>query len=171
METIGSYPSINRSFSTSTSKDDKEIKDLKGPIIGIDLGTTTSCTGIYDTATNSVRIIENSEGTRTTPSQVAYTKNKEDGTSQILVGTTAKRQGVTNPLNTIYAAKRLIGRYIYTFIHYNLHSHVSVHYFTLYNILQPHQQSTPCINNKFLEISKYLILIFTEIILFSCMYL
>ncbi|QXZ10124.1 molecular chaperone DnaK [Comamonas sp. Y33R10-2] len=74
-----------------------------GKIIGIDLGTTNSCVAILDG--NNTRVIENSEGTRTTPSIVAY---QEDG--EILVGASAKRQAVTNPKNTIYAAKRLIGR-------------------------------------------------------------
>ncbi len=72
-------------------------------IIGIDLGTTNSCVAIMDG--NTTRVIENSEGARTTPSIIAY---QEDG--EILVGASAKRQAVTNPKNTIYAAKRLIGR-------------------------------------------------------------
>jgi len=71
-------------------------------IIGIDLGTTNSCVAIIE-AGNS-KVIENSEGARTTPSVVAYTNN------EILVGASAKRQSITNPKNTIYAAKRLIGR-------------------------------------------------------------
>jgi molecular chaperone DnaK len=71
-------------------------------IIGIDLGTTNSCVAIVE---NGIpKVIENSEGARTTPSIVAYTNN------EILVGASAKRQAVTNPKNTIYAAKRLIGR-------------------------------------------------------------
>src|SRR5256885_5329832 len=74
-----------------------------GKIIGIDLGTTNSCVAIMDG--NTTRVIENSEGARTTPSIIAY---QEDG--EILVGASAKRQAVTNPRNTIYAAKRLIGR-------------------------------------------------------------
>ncbi|HNJ44490.1 MAG TPA: molecular chaperone DnaK [Ottowia sp.] len=72
-------------------------------IIGIDLGTTNSCVSIMEG--NSTRVIENAEGARTTPSIVAY---QEDG--EVLVGASAKRQAVTNPKNTIYAAKRLIGR-------------------------------------------------------------
>src|SRR5205823_3396434 len=72
-------------------------------IIGIDLGTTNSCVAIMEG--NTTRVIENSEGARTTPSIVAYL---EDG--EILVGAPAKRQAVTNPKNTIYAVKRLIGR-------------------------------------------------------------
>jgi molecular chaperone DnaK len=73
-------------------------------IIGIDLGTTNSCVAILETG-GSVRVIENSEGHRTTPSIVAFTK---DGDT--IVGEPAKRQAVTNPKNTLYAIKRLIGR-------------------------------------------------------------
>ena len=71
-------------------------------VLGIDLGTTNSCLAVLDS--NSYKIIENSEGRRTTPSIVGY---KED---DILVGDPAKRQRVTNPESTIFAAKRLIGR-------------------------------------------------------------
>ncbi|AYN21656.1 molecular chaperone DnaK [Alcaligenes aquatilis] len=74
-----------------------------GKIIGIDLGTTNSCVSVLDG--DQVRIIENAEGGRTTPSIVAY---MQDG--EILVGAPAKRQAVTNPANTIFAVKRLIGR-------------------------------------------------------------
>jgi len=74
-----------------------------GKIIGIDLGTTNSCVAIVEGTTT--KVIENSEGARTTPSIVAY---QEDG--EILVGASAKRQAVTNPKNTLYAVKRLIGR-------------------------------------------------------------
>ncbi|MBQ0762525.1 molecular chaperone DnaK [Marinobacter psychrophilus] len=72
-------------------------------IIGIDLGTTNSCIAVMDGG--KVRVIENSEGDRTTPSIIAYTDDNE-----ILVGQSAKRQAVTNPYNTLYAIKRLIGR-------------------------------------------------------------
>ena len=71
-------------------------------IIGIDLGTTNSCVAVIENGTP--KVIENSEGARTTPSIVAYTDN------EILVGASAKRQAVTNPKNTVYASKRLIGR-------------------------------------------------------------
>ena len=74
-----------------------------GKIIGIDLGTTNSCVSVMEG--NTTRVIENSEGARTTPSIVAY---QEDG--EVLVGASAKRQAVTNPKNTLYAIKRLIGR-------------------------------------------------------------
>ncbi|HMH18265.1 MAG TPA: molecular chaperone DnaK [Burkholderiales bacterium] len=74
-----------------------------GKIIGIDLGTTNSCVAIMESG--KPKVIENSEGARTTPSIVAY---MEDG--EILVGAPAKRQAVTNPKNTLYAIKRLIGR-------------------------------------------------------------
>ena len=74
-----------------------------GRIIGIDLGTTNSCVSVMEG--NTTRVIENSEGARTTPSIVAY---QEDG--EVLVGASAKRQAVTNPKNTLYAIKRLIGR-------------------------------------------------------------
>jgi molecular chaperone DnaK len=71
-------------------------------VIGIDLGTTNSCVAVIEHG--KTKVIENAEGARTTPSIIAYTKD------EILVGATAKRQSVTNPKNTIYASKRLIGR-------------------------------------------------------------
>jgi molecular chaperone DnaK len=74
-----------------------------GKVIGIDLGTTNSCVAIMDGG--KPRVIENSEGDRTTPSIVAFTKDDE-----VLVGQSAKRQAVTNPHNTLFAIKRLIGR-------------------------------------------------------------
>ncbi|MGY8870688.1 MAG: molecular chaperone DnaK [Pseudomonadales bacterium] len=73
-----------------------------GKIIGIDLGTTNSCVAVLDG--DKTRVIENAEGDRTTPSIIAYTED------EILVGQSAKRQAVTNPHNTLYAIKRLIGR-------------------------------------------------------------
>jgi len=74
-----------------------------GKIIGIDLGTTNSCVAILENG--SVKVIENAEGARTTPSIIAYTNDGET-----LVGQSAKRQAVTNPHNTLFAVKRLIGR-------------------------------------------------------------
>ncbi len=74
-----------------------------GKIIGIDLGTTNSCVAVMEG--DSPKVIENSEGDRTTPSIVAFSKD-----DQVLVGQSAKRQGVTNPTNTLSAVKRLIGR-------------------------------------------------------------
>ena len=74
-----------------------------GKMIGIDLGTTNSCVAVMEG--NTAKVIENAEGARTTPSIIAY---QEDG--EVLVGASAKRQAVTNPRNTLYAVKRLIGR-------------------------------------------------------------
>ena len=72
-------------------------------VIGIDLGTTNSCVAVMEG--KEARVIENSEGTRTTPSMVAFTESNER-----LVGQSAKRQAVTNAENTLFAIKRLIGR-------------------------------------------------------------
>lgn len=72
-------------------------------IIGIDLGTTNSAVAVMEG--DNIKVIENSEGARTTPSIVAYMDNGE-----VLVGAPAKRQAVTNPKNTLFAVKRLIGR-------------------------------------------------------------
>jgi molecular chaperone DnaK len=90
----GKHPNLSRI---------KKLEYIMGRIIGIDLGTTNSCVSIMEG--NSPRVIENSEGARTTPSIVAY----QDG-GEVLVGASAKRQAVTNPKNTLYAVKRLIGR-------------------------------------------------------------
>ena len=72
-------------------------------IIGIDLGTTNSCVSVMDG--DKPKVIENSEGDRTTPSYVAYNEENE-----VLVGQAAKRQAVTNPTNTVYSIKRFMGR-------------------------------------------------------------
>ena len=74
-----------------------------GKVIGIDLGTTNSCVAVMEGG--SPKVVENAEGARTTPSIVAFT-----GDDETLVGQPAKRQGVTNPENTFFAIKRLIGR-------------------------------------------------------------
>ena len=71
-------------------------------VIGIDLGTTNSCVALMDG--KEAKVIENAEGTRTTPSMVAFANGER------LVGQPAKRQAVTNPENTLYAIKRLVGR-------------------------------------------------------------
>lgn len=76
---------------------------VQGSVIGIDLGTTNSCVAVMEG--KNARVIENSEGARTTPSTVAFTKEGE-----LLVGTPAKRQAIVNPENTLFATKRLIGR-------------------------------------------------------------
>ena len=72
-------------------------------VIGIDLGTTNSCVAVMEGKT--AKVIENAEGARTTPSMVAFTESGER-----LVGQAAKRQGVTNPENTLYGVKRMLGR-------------------------------------------------------------
>ncbi|KAL0130040.1 hypothetical protein PUN28_001967 [Cardiocondyla obscurior] len=76
---------------------------VKGAVIGIDLGTTFSCVAVMEG--KQAKVIENAEGSRTTPSYVAFSKDNER-----LVGMPAKRQAVTNSANTFYATKRLIGR-------------------------------------------------------------
>ena len=80
------------------------MEEIMGRVIGIDLGTTNSCVAIMDG--EQTKVIENSEGDRTTPSIVAYSKDED----RTLVGQSAKRQAVSNPENTLYAIKRLIGR-------------------------------------------------------------
>lgn len=76
---------------------------MKGHVVGIDLGTTNSCVAVMEG--KQAKVLENSEGSRTTPSVVAFTKDGER-----LVGMPAKRQAVTNAPNTLSATKRLIGR-------------------------------------------------------------
>merc|ERR1719491_776624 len=87
-----------RCLATSTA-----LRSTAGSIIGIDVGTTNSCVSVMEGSTP--KVLENSEGMRTTPSVIALTS---DG--QRLVGVPAKRQAVTNPENTVFATKRLIGR-------------------------------------------------------------
>ncbi|KAK3182699.1 hypothetical protein Dsin_029985 [Dipteronia sinensis] len=86
--------SVSRAFSSKPAGND---------VIGIDLGTTNSCVALMEGKTP--KVIENSEGARTTPSVVAFNQKGE-----LLVGTPAKRQAVTNPTNTLFGTKRLIGR-------------------------------------------------------------
>jgi len=93
---------VARSASSRSAVQSNYRRNFSNDIIGIDLGTTNSCVAVMEG--KNVRVIENSEGSRTTPSVVAFT---EDGR---IVGTPAKRQAVQNPENTIFAAKRLIGR-------------------------------------------------------------
>jgi len=81
----------------------KKKENIMGKIIGIDLGTTNSCIAVMENG--KPKVIENAEGTRTTPSIIAY---MEDG--EVMIGAPAKRQAVTNPTNTLYGVKRLIGR-------------------------------------------------------------
>ena len=81
----------------------EQKEERMSKVIGIDLGTTNSCVAVIDG--KEARVIENAEGARTTPSMVAFAKDGER-----LVGQAAKRQAVTNPENTLYAIKRLIGR-------------------------------------------------------------
>jgi molecular chaperone DnaK len=87
----------------SPARNKNDGVNIMGKIIGIDLGTTNSCVAVMEDG--KARVIENSEGDRTTPSIVAFTKDDE-----VLVGQSAKRQAVTNPNNTLFAIKRLIGR-------------------------------------------------------------
>src|SRR5262249_9039066 len=98
VEVAGKNPHLRPSQTNQGRKGNTMAK-----IIGIDLGTTNSCVAIMEGG--QPKVIENSEGARTTPSVVAYT---EDG--EILVGAPAKRQAVTNAKNTVFAVKRLIGR-------------------------------------------------------------
>ena len=96
-------------MSVPSKMPDAEAADIdRGPlpsryVVGIDLGTTNSCMSVMEGG--EPLVLENSEGKRTTPSVVAFAKNGER-----LVGEAAKRQAVTNPKNTLYAVKRLIGR-------------------------------------------------------------
>jgi len=97
---VGSRLQLKRTFVQSTAR---YASADAGDIIGIDLGTTNSCVSVMEG--KNPRVIENAEGARTTPSIIAFTKDGER-----LVGMAARRQAVTNPVNTFYAVKRLIGR-------------------------------------------------------------
>ena len=103
LENRGAQTQLDRS--SNSASEFRSIEDTKnmGKIIGIDLGTTNSCVAIMEGG--QPKVIENSEGARTTPSVVAYL---DDG--EIVVGAPARRQAVTNPKNTLFAVKRLIGR-------------------------------------------------------------
>eukprot|EP01084_Bolivina_argentea_P114229 203414_1 len=98
---------INKSSFMQHSSNQLYNNAMRSVVIGIDLGTTNSAVALFEG--HQPKIIQNSEGHRTTPSYVAFTKKKEGGTER-LVGAPAKRQAVTNPESTFYATKRLIGR-------------------------------------------------------------
>jgi len=95
-----------RLYQTSASVQYIKCYDSPPDIIGIDLGTSNSCVAILEG--KSIRVLENAEGARTTPSIVAFTKE-----GQRLVGSAAKRQAVTNPMHTLYSVKGLIGKYFH----------------------------------------------------------
>ncbi|GAA5816344.1 Hsp70 ATPase ssc1 [Mucor flavus] len=97
------FPTLTRNTGVLSTASRTYSQAVNGPVIGIDLGTTNSCVSVMEG--KNPRVIENAEGTRTTPSVVAFTKEGE-----LLVGQAAKRQAVVNSKNTVYATKRLIGR-------------------------------------------------------------
>jgi molecular chaperone DnaK len=101
--TLQRFPHLTKGGYRAYSRSSLRPAADAGDIIGIDLGTTNSCVAVMEG--QSPRVIENAEGARTTPSVVAFTKDGER-----LVGLAARRQAVTNPENTLYAVKRLIGR-------------------------------------------------------------
>ncbi|TRY91101.1 hypothetical protein DNTS_020399 [Danionella cerebrum] len=94
---------LTRQALQSSTRRNYASEAIRGSVIGIDLGTTNSCVAVMDG--KQAKVLENAEGARTTPSVVAFTSDGER-----LVGMPAKRQAVTNPNNTLYATKRLIGR-------------------------------------------------------------
>ena len=98
-----SLKNISRQFPKALTRAQSTAAAPTGPVIGIDLGTTNSAVAVMEGKTP--KILENSEGGRTTPSIVAFTKDGER-----LVGIPAKRQAVVNPSDTLFATKRLIGR-------------------------------------------------------------
>merc|ERR1719346_195471 len=101
---LSRLPFLGRSLANRSLASSAALKQqVSGPVIGIDLGTTNSCVAVIEG--DRAHVIENSEGNRTTPSVIAFTKDGER-----LVGDPAKRQTVTNPKNTFHATKRLIGR-------------------------------------------------------------
>lgn len=101
--TKSSWISVNSSYKWASLARPFSSKPLGNEVIGIDLGTTNSCVAVMEG--KNPKVIENSEGSRTTPSVVAFNQKGE-----LLVGTPAKRQAVTNPTNTVFGTKRLIGR-------------------------------------------------------------
>ena len=103
LRTLQRFPQLTRNGCRGYSGSNFRSAADAGDIIGIDLGTTNSCVAVMEG--KNARVIENAEGARTTPSVVAFTKDGER-----LVGLAARRQAVTNPENTLYAVKRLIGR-------------------------------------------------------------
>ncbi|XP_044136877.1 stress-70 protein, mitochondrial [Bufo gargarizans] len=99
----GCFNGLSEEFLRAASKRNYASEAIKGSVIGIDLGTTNSCVAVMEG--KQAKVLENAEGARTTPSVVAFSADGER-----LVGMPAKRQSVTNPNNTLYATKRLIGR-------------------------------------------------------------
>ena len=104
----GYFPTSHLSLTQFSSSHSSGSKKASEPIIGIDLGTTNSCVALWEN--NEARVLENSEGSRTTPSVVAFPSSGSTKGAPVVVGAAARRQWVTNARNTIFATKRLIGR-------------------------------------------------------------